>query len=54
MASQWGGFALWNTSTHNFSTAHTAARRDVFGEYVAASRALGMRSGRFSRRPTGP
>lgn len=47
MASQWSGFATWNTSTHNFSTAHTTAKRDVFGEYVAASRRLGMRSGCF-------
>ena len=47
MASQWSGFLLWNSSSHNFTIAHTAAKRDIFAEYVAESKARGMRAGVF-------
>jgi hypothetical protein len=41
------GWSLWNTSVHNFSTVHSVYGKDVFGEYIEASRKRGMRAGLF-------
>ena len=47
MASQWSGFLLHNSSTHNFSMAYTGYGKDLFAEYVQESARIGMRCGAF-------
>ena len=41
------GFALWNTTVHNFSIAHTPLQRDVVAEFAASCKKYGVRAGFF-------
>lgn len=47
VADHWSGFMLWNTSAHNFSMAHTAAKRDLLAEYALGSHMIGVQPGVF-------
>ena len=44
---QWSGWLLWNSSSQNFTIANSVYGKDLFADYVAASKLLNLRAGTF-------